>query len=272
MEFGLIGLGKFGSNYLKTKIDGVEITESCSSTRDYHELIDSDLDGVIIATPTNLHFEMVKATIIAHKPFIVEKPLTGHGSQSQELLNLYQQHPVTALVDLIYLFDPCFQALQKNLPRIGNLQTIEFYGLQSTPRTDGATVIQDWGPHPLYIMQKLMGLPMDIKAKRLKDDNVELNLTFENGGTGLAQIGWAHPIRERKIIAIGDKGKIIYDTTKEQKLILTTDTTIPLEYKPATALANLLIHFAACIRGTEFPAATLTMGATIDRQIDAIQL
>lgn len=272
IKLGLIGLGKFGSNYLKTKVDGIAITKTCDSSRDYHELIEGDLDGVIIATPTKLHFEMVKTAITSHKPFIVEKPLTGHGSQSQKLLSLYQQHPVTALVDLVYLFDPCFQALQKNLSRIGNLQRVEFYGLQSSPRTDGTTVIQDWGPHPLYIMQKLMGLPKNLSTKKLEDDNIELSLTFENERQGLAKIGWTHPTKERKIIAVGDRGKIIYDATKEQKLVLTTDTTTPLEYKPTTALANLLIHFAACIHGTEFPVATLAMGTTIDRQIDAIQL
>lgn len=271
LKLGLIGTGKFGTNYLKTKVEGVEIIETCSSARDYHELINSGLDGIIIATPTNLHFEMVKSAIIAHKPFIVEKPLTGHGDQSQELLKIYDQKPVVALVDLIYLFDPCFQALQKNLSKIGDLQRVEFYGLQSTIRTDGTTVVQDWGPHPLYIMQKLMGTPIEIGAKRLNDDNVELKLTFEKGES-LAQIGWTHPTKERKIIAVGDKGKIVYDATQEQKLVLVTDITTPLEYKQTTALANLLLHFATCIRGQESPIATLKMGASIDQQIDSIHL
>lgn len=271
MRLGLIGLGNFGPNYLKTKVENVVITEICDSSRNYHELINSDLDGVIIATPTSLHYEMVEAAIVAHKPFIVEKPLTGHGDQSQELLKIYNQKPVVALVDLIYLFDPCFQALQKNLSKIGNLQRVEFYGLQSTIRTDGTTVVQDWGPHPLYIMQKLMGTPIEIEAKRLNDDNVELKLTFEKG-EGLARIGWTHPTKERKIIAVGDKGKIVYDATQEQKLILVTNVATPLEYKQTTALANLLLHFAACIRGQESPIATLKMGASIDQQIDSIHL
>ncbi len=271
MRLGLIGLGKFGSNYLKIKVDGIEITETCSSTRDYHELIDSDLDGVIIATPTSLHYEMAEAAIAAHKPFIVEKPLTGHGSESQKLLEIYNKNSVLALINFVYLFDPCFQALQKNLNKVGKLQKVEFYGLQSPIRTDGTTVIQDWGPHPLYIMQSLMGKPNKISAKKLDGDNIELNLKFSNK-EGKAIIGWTYPTRERKIVAVGERGKIVYDATANQKLILETNTTTPLEYEQTTSLANLLLHFAACIRGTKSPIATLAMGANIDQQIDSIQL
>lgn len=275
IKLGLIGIGKFGSNYLKTKVDGVTITDTCSSSRDYRELIKSDLDGLIIATPTNLHYEMVEAAIAAHKSFIVEKPLTGNGSKSRKLLEIYNKNPILALINFVYLFDPCFQALKKNLSKIGQLHQIEFYGLQSPTRTDGTTVIQDWGPHPLYVMQYLAGSPTQISAKRTKSDNVELNLSFESGISGKALIGWTNSTRERKIIVIGETGKIVYDATQspDLKLILKRDKNVqPLAYESAAALTNLLSHFAACIRGDQSPITTLAMGTQIDETISNLSL
>ena len=103
LRFGLIGIGKWGINYLKTieNIKGAIITTiACRNidkirylskeyelTSDWNEILNSpEIDGVIIATPPKTHYEIAKEAIQRNKPIIIEKPVTLDKEDSKNLL------------------------------------------------------------------------------------------------------------------------------------------------------------------------------------------
>ena len=103
IRLGLIGVGKWGFNYLKTiqNIKGARITliacrdinknrilsNKYELTTDWNEILNSlQIDGVIIATPPKMHYQIAKEAIKKNKPIIIEKPMTLNIEDSKNLL------------------------------------------------------------------------------------------------------------------------------------------------------------------------------------------
>src|SRR3989344_3769435 len=104
ISVGLIGLGYWGPNYLRifSQLDGCKMP-ACSDldqkrldafkknhpdinfTNDYKTLFDSKLDAVVIATPTNTHYELAKYALKKGVHVLIEKPLSLSVKESEEL-------------------------------------------------------------------------------------------------------------------------------------------------------------------------------------------
>ena len=91
LKVGLAGLGYWGPNLARNFADLAELTVLCDVsderrasfaprypeariTGDFDELLTSDVDAVIIATPVPTHYELARAALAAGKHVLVEKP------------------------------------------------------------------------------------------------------------------------------------------------------------------------------------------------------
>ena len=110
-RIGLIGVGRFCPNYhipnLIQRRD-VEITAVCDisqdrldnlpeslgasqTSRDYRDLLDPDLvDGVVVSTPNQYHYEQCKLALERRIPVLVDKPTTVTVAHAKELTALSQ--------------------------------------------------------------------------------------------------------------------------------------------------------------------------------------
>jgi hypothetical protein len=52
---------------------------------------DPTIDAVVIATPTSSHYALVKAALEAGKHVLVEKPITTHSGEADELVALAER-------------------------------------------------------------------------------------------------------------------------------------------------------------------------------------
>lgn len=69
--------------------------------------IDEDIDILIIATPTNTHYElMVDILKLSPKLVIIEKPFCGKEKNCREIIGEYRKANIPILVDYIRRFDP----------------------------------------------------------------------------------------------------------------------------------------------------------------------
>ena len=111
IRIGLIGVGRFCPNYhipnLIQRRD-VEITAVCDisqdrldnlpeslcasqTSRDYRDLLDPDLvDGVVVSTPNQYHYEQCKLALERRIPVLVDKPTTVTVAHAKELTTLSQ--------------------------------------------------------------------------------------------------------------------------------------------------------------------------------------
>ncbi len=110
-RIGLIGVGRFCPNYhLPNLIQrrDVEITAVCDisqdrldnlpeslctsqTSQDYRDLLDPDLvDGVVVSTPNQYHYEQCKLALERRIPVLVDKPTTVTVAHAKELTALSQ--------------------------------------------------------------------------------------------------------------------------------------------------------------------------------------
>lgn len=110
-----------GRNIEKTKqlASKYNIKNSFSS---YKELIDSDIDGVIIASSTESHYEIAKYALLKGKHVLCEKPLTCNEDTSLELTKLAEKSNLINSISFTYYYLPAFQKL---------LDIIKFFEIDS---------------------------------------------------------------------------------------------------------------------------------------------
>lgn len=282
LTLALVGAGKWGSNYIKTigqGITGVTLPADKIKTRDYPDLFghQNEIDGVIIATPTGSHFEIAR-DLLDHGfgNLLVEKPVTQTLEQALKLQELSERLKALVMVGHIQLYDPAYQELKRHLDKVGKITALGYQGLQSPARAD-ATVLEDWGPHPIYLFEDIMGTkPSSVSARHPKDspaDNVALTLNFGRV-RAIAYIGWTSPQRKRILEVRGEKGSLVLDGSSATKtLTLTKDrhqTNLPFPTEP-TPLAAQIMEFAWCIRNGEVPKTPLSQGLEVMRVLSLLE-
>ena len=171
-----------------------------SIVRDYAELLTNDIDLVIITTPNQTHYEMVKQAILAGKHVLVEKPLVATACQAKELSELAEQQGVVLYVYQNRRWDSPIvtakQILQQGLLgdvvdceiRIDRYAKAKNVKLWKETGEQGTGLVYDLGVHLIDQAVHLFGKPeavfADIRYQHddaLSDDNFDLHLYYPNG-------------------------------------------------------------------------------------------
>ena len=98
MKVGLIGLGYWGK-ILNSKLETFcDVKFTCRSKDTYLDKL-RDVDWVIVSTPNDTHYEIVKNCLWFGKNVFCEKPLTPTYEQSEKLFRLAKTRNVKLYVD-----------------------------------------------------------------------------------------------------------------------------------------------------------------------------
>ncbi|MCC7430230.1 Gfo/Idh/MocA family oxidoreductase [bacterium] len=178
-----------------------------------------EVETVDICTPTNLHFPIAQASLLAGKHVIIEKPMATTSKDAEILCNLAKKQNKELLVAMNHRFRPDSMIL-KNFIKGKEIGDIFFAkagwlkpkpeGLalkwQSSKSSAGGGVFMDTGIHILDLSWWLMGnpIPKTVSASIWKngrpakkneiEDSVSAFLRFENGSTLNLETGWTFNI------------------------------------------------------------------------------
>lgn len=275
----LIGRGHWGQTYKKT-IDGildVTLPGKFIFGRDFKEglkkINPSDIDGVIVAVTTSAHYE-VASYLLRHgfNKLLIEKPLTQIYAQAKKLQKLLQTLPqARVLVGHLMLYDPAWKVMKAASKKLGKILQINYTALKGPPIKEG-TVLQDAGPHPIYLFMDIAGdVPSKISARPTEYDNIDLTLEFDNGVLGVANIGTIYPERKRGIIITGEKGKLVlteFVNPRELLLIGNSGKSKSLSFPMTKSPLELeIMEFASCILGKN-PKVPLSAGVKVVKIIE----
>src|SRR5664279_5259341 len=75
-------------------------------------LADTDVQGVVLATPAHLHAEMGRQALEAGKHLMVEKPLSLHAADAWRLVELARDKNLRLMVGHVFEFNPAVIALR----------------------------------------------------------------------------------------------------------------------------------------------------------------
>ena len=168
ISLGLIGVGRWGRRLASTitASPGMRLAAAASRNSDVASLVPADcrihrdwqdvvaapdLQGVVIATPPHMHAEILLAAVDAGMAVFVEKPLVTSRDAAVRLRSQMKSRRATILVDHIHLFQPAFQALQREAAGLGPLRSITSAAGKPDETCRGRDMLWDWAPHDLSL-------------------------------------------------------------------------------------------------------------------------
>lgn len=135
----------------------------------------SDVDLVIVTTPTHDHAASVRAALEADKHVLVEKPFAVTYAEARDLLALAAKRNLVLAVYQNRIFDDDFMTLQREMPRLGRVVSLEsrFDRFRPAPkngawredaRLPGGGLLFDLGSHLIHQALVLFGRPARVHA------------------------------------------------------------------------------------------------------------
>ncbi|MFE5835495.1 Gfo/Idh/MocA family protein [Arthrobacter sp. NPDC056493] len=198
----------------------------------------SDIDMVIIATPSGLHIQQALEVLDAGKHVVIEKPLDVSTDRASEILAAAQAAEAKGLVASVisqHRFDPASIAVDeaRREGRFGRLTSaiasVSWWRSQSyydsgawrgTWAMDGGGAVMNQGVHTVDLLLWFLGRPVEISARTalLAHENVEVEdtavatLTFESGALAVLHATTAaYPGLTVRLQVMGSKGSAVID-------------------------------------------------------------
>lgn len=243
-QLALIGMGVWGRNFISTinSFTDCRIKYICSKTTrtlksirgDYIKTIHyedlfkySDIDGVIIATPSSTHYEISQEFLKRGFNLLIEKPLATNYIQALKLQSLCQNSRSKVLLGHTYLFDPAYNRTKELAQTMGQIRFISYEGLNNGPIRPDTSVLWDWGPHAISLCLDIyQEEPVQISAWALDTlrpksgffDLACIKLTFFDQSEAFIKISWLFPFKKRELVIVGSKSAIIYNDLVDKKV------------------------------------------------------
>ena len=190
-----------------------------------------DIQGVIIATPAETHFTLVREALLAGKHVFVEKPLVLNERDAEEIIILAEKNKLILMVGHLIQYHPGFIRL-KELAAAGDLGRINYiysHRLNLGKIRREENILWSFAPHDISMILSLAGEEpenvMTIGGNYLHKkiaDVTTTHLAFPSGLQAHIFVSWLHPVKEQKLVVVGDRKMAVFDDTLpwEDKLLL----------------------------------------------------
>jgi predicted dehydrogenase len=192
------------------------------------EFPQSGVQGVVIATPAETHFDLTAQALEAGKDVMVEKPLALTYEQGARLVRLAGERERILMVGHVLEYHPAVVRLVE-LVQAGELGKVHYIysnrlSLGKVRREEN--ILWSFAPHDVAVILRLMGsMPFQVTAcggsylqPNIADVTVT-NLLFDNGVRAHIHVSWLHPFKEQRLVVIGSRKMASFDDVAK-KLVL----------------------------------------------------
>lgn len=191
---------------------------------------DDSIDGIVVATPAEFHYEIAKQALLAGKDVFVEKPLSLRVSQGKDLVALAKEKKRILMVGHLLEYHPGVIKL-KEMVSAGELGKINY--IHSTRLNLGKfrteeNILWSFAPHDISVILLLLNeMPKEVSAhggSYLNQGIADVTMTtmdFSSGTKSHIFVSWLHPYKEQKLIIVGDRKMAVFDdVVSRDKLLL----------------------------------------------------
>jgi predicted dehydrogenase len=185
-----------------------------------HMLNGAGLDAVVIATAVKLHFPMAKASLLAGKHTLIEKPMAASSRECEELIEIARTKGLVLMVGHTFLYSPAVKKIKDIVDwgDIGDLRYISARRLNLGLFQKDINVAWDLAPHDLSIILYIMGespLSVNCRGSAHVTPNIEdvtsMSLGFSRNRSAMVHSSWLDPRKIREMTIVGSKRMIVYD-------------------------------------------------------------
>ncbi len=226
LNVGVIGLGRLGYHHAMnvTRTTGAQLVAVSDPMEgaleravndfgvkgylDYKEMLQSDaIDAVVVATPTQTHYDVLMDVIATGKPIFCEKPLTFTVEEAEKIMTAADEKGVYLQVGFMRRFDPGHVAAKEMIASNECGKPIYIHDCQRDPNgpppayvPQSGGLFVDMGIHDLDVARWLMGSEITeiyaqgavLKHEYLTElhdvDDGQMLLKFQNGALGMIEI------------------------------------------------------------------------------------
>jgi predicted dehydrogenase len=179
-----------------------------------------NIDAVVIATPTRLHYSMARKALESGRHVLVEKPMASSTGECEELLELAQTKNLVLMVGHTFVYSPTVRKIREIVHHgdLGELQYVSSRRLNLGLFQTDINVAWDLAPHDISIILYILGeAPVGVNCQGKAhvtagiEDVTNMTLTFPNGTFALIHNSWLDPNKVRQMTFVGKRRMLAYD-------------------------------------------------------------
>jgi predicted dehydrogenase len=239
IKVGVIGSGYWGPNLIRNfhEIPEADLKMVCDlredrletvrkrypglrTSPDYKDMLNSDVEAVVVATPISTHYAIVKDCLLAGKHVLCEKPLCETSQTATELTQIAQEKKLILMVGNVFLFNPGIVKL-KEIVESGELGKIDYLSSIRTnlgPIRSDVNAAYDLATHDITIFNWLMNSEPEVISAMggsfLQpgiEDVVFISMKYPGNVIANIHASWLNPKKVRQITAIGTQKMVTWD-------------------------------------------------------------
>ena len=188
---------------------------------DYSQMLNgANVDAIVIATAVKHHYPMAKASLLAGKHTLIEKPMAASSRECEELSAIAWDKGLVLMVDHTFLYSSAVRKIKEIMDwgDLGDLRYISARRLNLGLFQKDIKVAWDLAPHDLSIILHLMGdQPLSVNCRGSAhvtpgvEDVTSICLQFPKNRSALIHSSWLDPRKVREMTIVGSKRMIVYD-------------------------------------------------------------
>jgi predicted dehydrogenase len=205
-----------------------EIAPEAAVVPDVRTVLASGVQGVVIATPAETHFDLTAQALEAGKDVMAEKPLALTYEQGAALVRLAEERGRILMVGHVLEYHPAVVRLHRLVQagELGKVQYIYSNRLSLGKVRREENILWSFAPHDVAVILRLMdSMPLQVAAcggsylqPNIADVTVT-NLLFDSGVRAHIHVSWLHPFKEQRLVVIGSRKMASFDDVAK-KLVL----------------------------------------------------
>lgn len=253
---GLVGLGYWGPNHARVLNQSrkCEFVACCDSDpqklarierqypflrafSSFHEMLDSDIDAVVIATPISTHYPLAREALGRGKHVLVEKPLAQSSILAEDLVAIAKRTGATLMTGHTFIYSPAVIKVKELIDSgaLGQIYYINTSRVNLGLYQKDVDVLWDLAVHDISILLHWLGeVPTHSRAfgracvQQDKNDVAFMWMQFPSGTIASTEISWLSPQKMRRTSIIGSKRMIVYDDTEPSEKVKIYDRGVSL--------------------------------------------
>jgi len=320
IKIGCIGLGAWGKNLLRefARTPSAIVTIACDPseaareraranhpdirlTANVDDVLASDVDAVVIATPPISHYDVASKAIASGKDVFVEKPLVLDVADGERLVTQADSAKRILMVGHIMEYNPAIDWLKRYIAEggLGNIHYVYATRVNLGQVRDNENAMWSLAPHDVSMISYLLDdVPSRVTAvgnsyvRKGIEDVVFMTLEFSNNRMAHIHTSWLDPHKVRSLTIVGQKRMAVFSDTETQEKIKVFDKGVDVSlnfetyaeyltlrtgevYIPlvdnAQPLALECRHFVECVRDRKTPRSDGQDGLRVLRVLSAAQ-
>ena len=246
-ETVVVGGGHWGKNLIRNFYELGALKGVCEANPELHEKFTTQYDvegfsdikevldnnavrNVVIATPAETHYNLVRQSLEHGKNVYVEKPMALKFSAGNHLIQLAQKYDIKLFVGHLLEYHPAIIKLNKMIGEgeLGKVQYLYSNRLNLGKFRNEENILWSFAPHDISVILKFLNqMPLEVSCyggaylqPNIADTTIT-NMVFEDGVRAHIFVSWLHPFKEQKLVVVGsDKMAVFNDVKSENKLML----------------------------------------------------